>query len=839
MRRDTLLDFFNDLAAAPGEFLVYDDGFRARSYTYREAAAAARGFAARLQAAGIGKGDKVVIWSENRPEWIIGLWGCLLTGSIAVPIDYRASPDFLNTVARIVNAKLFLFGDDVNIAGIAGSGSEHPAVVWRLSQIDWHTPTPADFQPVSITRDDIVEIIFTSGATAEPKGVIITHRNVLANIVPVEREVIKYRKYGRPFRPIRFLNLLPLSHMFGQAMATFVPPMIAGTVVFMRGFNPNEIVRQIKKRRVSVLVSVPKILDVLREHVARIDPRVRDIPANKESILKRWWRYRAVHRHFGLKFWCFVVGAAPLESPLEEFWARLGFLVVQGYGLTETAPIVTLNHPFSTSKGSVGKPIAGVDVKIARDGEILVRGDNVTTGYYGAPEATGAAFEDGWFHTGDIGEFDTNGQLFIRGRKKEMIVTPEGLNVFPEDVERVVNALPGVKDSAAVGVTQNGAERVHVALILEPGIDPGEIVRVANARLADHQRIRAAALWPDTDLPRTEGTKKLKRVEIRKWLESGVPPAAPASRGTTVDSIVERFSAGRAPEPGVTLEELGLSSLERIEMMVALEEALNTTIDEAAFSNVSTVADLHRLAARAEHAPAEPTADTVEFPSWNRALPVRVLRAVSQPAFLLPLTRVFAWIQVEGLDHLKDLEGPVIFAANHQSHMDVPIILAALPGKWRRQVAPAMAKEFFKAHFFPEEYPRKTRFLKSLEYYLSSAFFNAFPLPQREAGARQTLRYAGELIGEGYSILIFPEGKRTEQGEIAVFRPGIGMMASRLTVPVMPVRLVGVDRVLHQTWKMAKPGHVEVIFGAPLLLSGDDYETSARRVEEAVRKLHD
>ena len=138
-----------------------------------------------------------------------------------------------------------------------------------------------------------------------------------------------------------------------------------------------------------------------------------------------------------------MVGAAPLESSLESFWSRLGFLVVQGYGLTETAPIVTLNHPFSTSKGSVGKAIAGVDIRIAPDGEILVRGDNVTTGYYGAPEATGAAFEEGWFHTGDIGELDAEGRLFIRGRKKEMIVTPEGLNVFPEDVERVVNALPG------------------------------------------------------------------------------------------------------------------------------------------------------------------------------------------------------------------------------------------------------------------------------------------------------------------------------------------------------------------------------------------------------------
>ena len=414
MRRDTLLDFFDDVASGSGEFLVYDDGFRGRSFSYAETAHAARGFAARLQAAGVRKGDKVVFWSENRPEWIIALWGCLLNGSIAVPIDYRASPDFLAKVIRIVDAKLLLLGDDVEERRPESLPSPF---CWTLSEIDWRALDASSFRPVEVNRDDTVEIIFTSGATAEPKGVVLSHRNVLANIVPVEREVLKYRRYGRPFFPIRFLNLLPLSHMFGQAMATFVPPMLKGTVVFIRGHNPHEIVRQIKRRRVSVLVSVPKILDVLSDHVARLHPEVLEVPSGKQGVAKRWWRYRAVHRMFGPKFWSFVVGAAPLEPTLESFWGRLGFLVIQGYGLTETAPIVTLNHPFSTSKGSVGKAIAGVDIKIAPDGEILVRGENVTTGYYGAPGETDAAFEDGWFHTGDVGELDQQGRLFIRGRK--------------------------------------------------------------------------------------------------------------------------------------------------------------------------------------------------------------------------------------------------------------------------------------------------------------------------------------------------------------------------------------------------------------------------------------
>ena len=216
-------------------------------------------------------------------------------------------------------------------------------------------------------------------------------------------------------------------------------------------------------------------------------------PGPKQHFARRWWRYRRIHRLLGLKFWAFVVGAAPLGAELEAFWSELGFAVIQGYGLTETAPIVTLNHPFSTKKGSVGKAIAGVEVKIAPDGEILVRGENVTSGYFNAAEETARAFEDGWFHTGDIGEVGADGQVYIRGRKKEMIVTPEGLNVFPEDVERVLDEVAGVRESAVVGVAIGSEERVHAVLVLEPGVDVDDVVRAANAKLGDAQKIRRGA----------------------------------------------------------------------------------------------------------------------------------------------------------------------------------------------------------------------------------------------------------------------------------------------------------------------------------------------------------
>ena len=843
MARDTLIDFFHDLARARGDFLLYDDGFRSRTYTYEEVGRMARDFSSRLHACGIRKGDKVVFWSENRPEWIIAFWGCLLRGIVVVPIDYRASPDFLARVSRIVSAKLVLIGQDVPAPAAAAPGHvdamEAPeAPTWKLHEIEQDArpaPPPPD---IAITRDDIAEIIFTSGATADPKGVIITHRNVVANIVPVEREVLKYRKWGRPFYPLRFLNLLPLSHMFGQAMATFIPPMLPGLVVFMRGYNPVDIATLVKNRRVSVLVCVPKILDVLREHVLRAAPHP-EIPGPKQHFARRWWRYRHIHTLLGWKFWAFVVGAAPLEADLETVWSELGFVVIQGYGLTETAPIVSLNHPFGTKKGSVGKAIAGVDVKIAADGEILVRGENVTRGYFNAAEETARAFEDGWFHTGDIGEIGSDGQLYIRGRKKEMIVTPEGLNVFPEDVERALIRIPGVRDAAVVGAPVDPgsvAERVHAVLVLDPGVDADAVARQANATLEDHQKIRRALPWPEAELPRTEGTRKLKRALIREWLKSGGTTRVPVVGADRLAALLAKYTGRDDLPPGTTLEELGLSSLDRVELMVALEDAFQTRIDESSFAGARDITALRALVEQPAAAQT-PAPEPVAFPAWNRSWPVRAVRRISLPVWLLPLLRAFAWIRVEGREHLASIRGPVIFAANHQSHMDVPAILAALPAAERYRVAPAMAKEFFKAHFFPEQYGRTAWFSNSLNYYLAAIFFNAFPLPQREAGARQTLRYIGEILESGCSVLIFPEGQLTDTGEIRPFRPGIGMMASRLNVPVVPVRIDGLDKVLHRGWRMARPGHVRIAFGAPLRLTGDDYDALAQQVEAAVRAL--
>jgi len=229
-------------------------------------------------------------------------------------------------------------------------------------------------------------------------------------------------------------------------------------------------------------------------------------------------------------------------------------------------------------------------------------------------------------------------------------------------------------------------------------------------------------------------------------------------------------------------------------------------------------------------------AEPIAFPSWNRSAVGWFIRRISLPTWILPLSRPFLDLTVDGLDELAKVDGPVVFAANHQSHMDVPAIFRALPARRRYRVAPSMAKEFFKAHFNRRDYGWKAWFTNSLNYYLSAEFFNAFPLPQREAGTRQTMRYIGEIANDGYSIIIFPEGRRLDDG-IGEFRPGIGMIGSKLGLPVVPVRLEGLDKVLHPKMKWPKRGPVRVAFGKPMLLEGEDYSALAKRVEQAVREL--
>jgi long-chain acyl-CoA synthetase len=825
-----LLDFFDHYVHGRWIALLHDDGLRQCSYTADQLRATAEAFARRIHDAGFQPGDRLVIWSDSRPEWVAAFWGAMLRGVAVIPLDTRAAPELVRRIVSVAAPRALVVGDGVDTTVIASSVS-----TWRLRDIHW-TNAPRGLSRIEASPDMVAEIVFTSGTTGDPKGVVITHRNIVANITPIERAAAEYAKYIWPLRPLRFLGLLPLSHMFGQALTVFLPPLVRATTVFIKGYSPQEIVSRIRRHRITLAVTVPRLLDLLRAHTQQLTRTSRDLLPPQEPLLRRLWRHRDVHRLFGWRFCGFVVGGAHLDSELEEFWRRLGFAVIQGYGLTETAPIVAWNNPFRISQGTVGVPLEGVDVRIAPDGEVLVRGASVTPGYLNAPEETRAAFEGEWLHTGDLGTFDETGHLRIRGRKKDVIVTDEGVHVFPEDVEHVLEGISGVREAAVVGRT-NGGERIHAVLVLEPDADAGAVVRQANTKLESHQRIRDYSVWPSRALPRTEAIRKLKREEIRRWIAEGAKQRPPVmqSGGSDVETILARYAHSQGVSPHTTLDELGLTSLDRIELTMALEEQTGVGLSEAAVAASHTIGDLRR--AIDEASPIGTAQVAFPFPRWTRRLWARAIRDGGQAMWILPLSSIFMRHRIEGRDHLDQLRGPVIFAANHQSHFDTPAILRSVPVRWRRHLAVAMAREFFDPYFVSSGYCVRERVTSGALYLLAALFFNGFPLPRTGPGTRDTLRYAGELASAGFSILIFPEGHRTEHGEIGHFQPGVAMMASKLRLPVVPVRLEGLERVLHHTWRWPRRGPVRITFGPPLELEGDDYPALAQRVEQAVTAL--
>ncbi len=875
----TLLDLFSEIRRLDhGEAIRFYNGFRTWRVSYWELYVRAAGFACDLDRRGFQKGDRLLLWGENRPEWVEVFWGCLARAVEVVPIDYRSSPQLVKRIQAEVGACLLVHGETV------------PGREVQMDRLSFHQVEeipPADqLEIVDVSPTDVVEIVYTSGTTSDPKGVIHRHKNICANLRPFQREIQRYKKWARPFKPLRILDLLPLSHMFGQSLGLFIPVLLEGTVVFMSETNPGAIQEAILRHRVSVLVSIPRLLANLQRDIERnFDlPEKRSTGKGFPSVLARWWRFRQVHAALGWKFWALVVGGARVDSEIEAFWSRLGFLVLQGYGMTETGPVVAVNHPFDSCQGSIGKALDGQDVKIAPDGEILVRGESVTSEYLVAGQKTRAIAEDGWLHTGDLGEIDPEGRLYYRGRKKDVIVTPEGLNVYPQDVEVVLNQLPEINDSTVIGFSRNEQDVVHAVLILrKDGTACPELIQKANENLEPYQRIRSWSVWLEEDFPRTASTLKVKRGEVASRLAAQFSrrgsdqQAEEETEMKGLKGIVAQMT-GKQPsqlEGDLRLsEDLGLSSLEQVDLLSRLESEYGVELDEEVFTRLSSITELQQWLCqvqesqqtvgprrsvtetvirsplvvtkggnqRAERVQPEYSKDwqadaAINLPRWARFPPTRLIRLMSLESFVLPLFRHYIDLSVVGVEELKKVKPPVIFAANHVSHLDTPAILASLPFAWRHRVAPAMTQEYFQAYLQAGDFPWKERLSKGFQYYLACTIFSAYPLPQKMGGVRRALKYTGELIDQGYSPLVYPEGSRSPDGRLQPFKPGIGLMALRLRIPVVPIYLDGLFKVhsIHDDWP--QPGKVQVSIGSPLKFGQDNYQAVVRQIEKALQNL--
>ncbi len=863
--RASLLDSLDDFERWGKQCAyVFPRGYRRERWSYARVAAMAYQFARELSAREIGKGDAVLLWGPNCAEWVAAFLGCALCGVIAVPVDDASSADFALRVSTQVRTRLVLCAREraaafenitcVDFADLAKLVAKHSAARFR----------PAEIQP-----SDALEIVFTSGTTAEPKGVVLTHANVVGNLAPIETEMQKYLKYERVVHPIRFLNLLPLSHVFGQFLGIFLPPLLGGTVVFSDSFNPTEVMATIRRERVSVLVAVPRMIESLRQKVERdLDERgdranfaARYVAAERQHFLRRWWTFRDVRRQFGWKFWAMISGGAALDRETEEFWHRLGYAVIQGYGLTETTSLISLNHPFHTSRGSIGKVLPGRELKLAEDGEILVRGSGVASGYLSGNELRPVtqSEDEGWYRTGDLGAVDAEGNLFFKGRKKEVIVTPAGMNVYPADLEAALLQQPEVRDCVVVGLERGGnAEACAVVILRGPGMDAAAVIARANQTLAEYQRMRTWFIWPDEDFPRSS-TQKARRNVIRDAVEVAFAavPAAGASKGEGVRStrplaeLMARVTGRAVPDltADANLETgLGLSSLERVELLGALEDRYQIDLSETRFAAAATVGDLEKLlqAGRA-NSPAGDVSQvqvaavnrrSFHYPRWTLRWPTTWVRLATHYLLARPAVFLLGWPRVIGRENLRGVRGPLLVVSNHLADVDVGFIQTALPARFRNRLATATGGEALEALRSPgPERAVLFRIYDRLQWVLGVALLNLFPLP-RQSGFRKSFAYAGEAVDRGYSVLVFPEGRHTEDGRLLPFRSGVGLLANNLRIPILPMRIDGLFEIKKAGEKFARPGKIRVLIGKPMQFAPDtDPEEIARALRKAVENL--
>ena len=762
-------------------------------------------------------------------------FGCLLRGTIAVPLDAAGSHEFAERVVNDVSPKLIV-GDKALLDALSME-------VQRIDFADLNVMLPG---PPMFSVSDVVgehtpfQIVFTSGTTSDPKGIVHTHGNVLASLRPIEDEIAKYGKYERWVHPLRFLHTVPLSHVFGQFMGLWIPALLGAELHFSPHLEPGRMTDLVRNEGVSVLIAVPRIIELLHAHLLRrFDLLSSDLQRSKDlSLVRRCWRFRRVHRVFGWKFWAIISGGAALPQEMEAFWHTLGFALVQGYGMTETAALVTLNHPFSIGRGTIGKPLPGREVSISKEGEILVRGDMLSqsTWLNGAMHArTGE-----WLATGDLAAREESGRLRFLGRKSDVIVTSAGMNIHPGDLEAAMKRQRGVHECVVVPCNLKGnVEPVAVVIFSGSDKEMGNAVDQANRVLASFQQIRRVLRWSELSFPYTSTGKVLRRT-VAEWACATLTVQKATSSIAHNDALLQIIvEVTREPiaegDDGLRLsEDLHLDSLGRVQLQSILEERMGIELDDTSVASVETLGGLRATIAREAVLPDDSVAassssdrtitgssggETVRaYAEWPWMWTVYFVRIAFIELVVRPLIWFVAAPRVEKEAVLPD--GPVLVIANHVTAYDGALVLYALPGKLRHKVAIAMAAELL-------EDMRRGRnqgaallnFLAPAGYWLLTALFNVFPLP-RSSGFRRSFAHAGRAMDKGYSVLIFPEGARSDDGRVRPFRAGIGLLAHESAVPVVPVELIGLGEML-QTRRWFRSGKLQIHIGAAIPVDGN------------------
>jgi long-chain acyl-CoA synthetase len=758
-------------------FVIDKGEYSKKEYTYQQIYEKSLKITDFFKKQNITKGDKVIIFIPNSSDYVSIMWACALSGVILIPMDINSQTSFLESIYKTTKSKL------VFCSIYKSSQKTKNYFIEEIEKIyENHSPKlPTE----KMLPSDIFEIVYTSGTTSEPKGVILTQENIYENVLSMTDAITHNTKN------MSMLSILPLSHLFEQNLGLFSPIKLGAKITYISSKKTSKIIETIKEEKIDTIVSVPLFLDMLKQKII-IESKKKNINLeriiNRKNIFDNFILLQIRKRLSPLK--TLIVGGSALSLETEKFWKKLGFIVLQGYGMTETSPVLTCNSTKEYKEGSVGKPLKNIEIKI-KDNEILARGKNVFNEYYDNPKKTKEVLEDDWIKTGDLGKFDKEGFLFITGRKKNIIISSSGMNIYPEDIEKVINTNPEIKDSVVLGL--NNGKDITAVILCKNKTNIEELKNKINSNLSESQKITQIILWSQEDFPRTT-TKKIIRREVEENIKNhkiGKSFQISDDKLKNLISIICKTSVNTLKE-NIKLVNIGLDSIKRIELITKIEEQFNVDFDEKNINEKTTLSDLRKSIKNYSE---EKTISQITFLNSRFFNPIRFL--LQEISFTI--LSIFYRIKLSGKENLP--KEKCIFISNHTSMLDTFAIYRALPLKYRINTCPAAAKDFF--------------FENRIIGILGKLALNAFGFSRKEE-TKQSLKDFGKLIDSNHNILIYPEGTRSRTGKLAEFKDGIGILAREINIPVVPIKIKGLHEILPVGNYWPKFGNVEIKIDKPL-----------------------
>lgn len=837
-----------------------------------------------LLAQGVKKGDRVMLIGENRPEWPITYFGILRAGATVVPIDFNLTENEVVNLAKNCEATAVLLSEDglekhgELSAKLSAAGLKSRIALFAQAMAGDPAVNSGE-KPSRVLRaansDDLAAILYTSGTTGQPKGVMLTHRNFTSLVAKLANVYDLHPGDG-------VLSVLPLHHTFEFSCGLLLPFSRGAEVNYLDELTADRLGEALEDGRITGLIGVPALFQLLHRKITQeLAAKPGFVEGAIEGLMKLNSNLRTkkdfnfgkllfwpIHRKFGGKIRFMVSGASALPEEVHEAFHSLGFNISEGYGLTEAAPVLTVTEGGNTrQRGTVGRALPGIELRIDNPdaegiGEVVARGPNIMVGYFGNREETDAVLKDGWLYTGDLGRLDEDGKLYLVGRKKDVIIDANGKNVYPDEIEELYRESRDIKEISVVGMPEEGGgEKVACLVVPEYGDEEKEVVR---RRIEEHFRKVSASLpfyrrvkllhFFDGEMEKT-ASRKIKRKWVLEQLksierasQSGQKAREAASSGNTDGDWLYAIVADVAQKPRSAvrkdthlINDLGFDSLMMTELSVALEQA-GVPLDRMEdILKIETMADLQRVIGSARKAtgrkrPAETEVEEkpelsladLEIPGFvadaGRKLLSLGQRAVFGKAFK---------VDVSGKAFIPQNRNFLV-AANHTSHLDMGVIKVVLGEQGERLTALAARDYFFDTD------------LKRLYF---ENFSNLIPM-EREGSFKESLLLASEALKQGYNLLIFPEGTRSADGKMADFKPTLGYLALQQNVDILPIWIGGAYDALPRGSIIPKKRELEVRIG-PLLRIEDlraatqglarsqAYRTVTRIAEDAVVALRD